>query len=262
MLSQTQIDEIARNLLAAEESSYQIDKLTLSYPGITEKDAYAVQLATLSHRKERGEIVVGKKVALTNKAIQDQLGVHEPVFGQVTSAMFVREGEPISCSKLTQPKVEPEIGFVLEKDLVGPGVTVAQAIAATAGVMPAFDIAACRIKDWKFNFEDMAADNGVHGKIVLGGTITPIKRLDLRLLGVILEKNGVLLSTATGAVVLGNPVEVISWLANKLAEYGQSLKAGDVVLPGSMVIAPAAHPGEFYKATYDRLGSVSAYFVE
>ena len=97
---------------------------------------------------------------------------------------------------------------------------------------------------------------------MLGGTLTPIKGLDLRLLGVILERNGQLVSTGAGAAVMGNPVDVVAWLANRLAQHGSSIKAGDVVLPGALVVAPDVHPGEYYKATFDRLGSVSAYFVE
>jgi len=194
--------------------------------------------------------------------VQKVLGVHEPLFGHLMSDMFVREGEPISCSLLTQAKIEPEIAFVMKSDLKGPGVTAAQVLAATAGVMPAFEIPAARIKDWKFKLPDITADNAFAARVVLGGTITPVEGIDLRLVGVVLERNGVLVSTGAGAAAMGNPVEVVAWLANKLAQYGSGLKAGDVVLPGALVVAPDVQPGQFYKATFDRLGSVSALFIE
>ncbi len=262
MLTQSQIDEIAQRLLEAEEARRQIDQIVNSYPDISPDEAYAIQMALVPRRLSSGRALVGKKVALTNPAVQQVLGVHEPVFGHLMSDMFVREGEPINCSNLTQPKIEPEIAFVMKRDLVGPGVTAAQVLAATAGVMPAFEIPAARIRDWKFALQDISADNAFAARVVLGGTLTPIKGLDLRLLGVILERNGRLVSTGAGAAVMGNPVDVVAWLANRLGQHGSGIKAGDVVLPGALVVAPDVHPGEYYKATFDRLGSVSAYFVE
>lgn len=262
MFAQATIDEIAQSILAAERGRYQIDQITDSYPDITEQDAYAVQMACMKARINQGRTVVGKKVALSNKAVQKVLGVYEPVWGHLTSDMFVLEGDPIKVSDVPQVKVEPEIAFVMKNDVAGPGVTAAQILAATEGVMPAFDMAAPRIKDWKFRHQDMAADSAFHGKVVLGGKITPVEGLDLRLIGVMLEKNGQLLSTGAGAATLGNPVDVLVWLANKLAQFGQILRAGDVVLPGTLVVAPLASPGDYFRATYDRLGSVSACFVE
>ncbi len=262
MLTQIQIDEIARLLARAADDRRQIDQIVNSYPGITEEEAYQVQLAVLRDKVSRGVPVTGKKVALTNAAVQRALGVHEPVFGHLTSDMFVQEGQPISCAAIPQPKIEPEIAFVMQRDLAGPGVTCAQVLAATAGVMPALEIPAPRIRDWKFALPDMAADNAFAAKVVLGGTLTPIAGTDLRLVGVMFERNGQLHSTGAGAAALGNPVEVVAWLANKLAQYGSGLKAGDVVLPGALVVAPDVRPGEYYRATFDRLGSVSAYFVD
>ncbi|MGI5835988.1 MAG: 2-keto-4-pentenoate hydratase [Chloroflexota bacterium] len=263
MLTQIQIEEIAQMLLDSEQSRTQIAAITQTYPEMAMDDAYAIQLALVRLREKTGErVVTGKKVALTNPDVQKVFGVNEPVFGHIMSDMFVREGEPISCSELTQTKIEPEIAFVMKRDLKGPGVTAAQVLAATAGVMPAFEIPAARIKDWKFKLPDIAADNAFAARVVLGGTITPINGLDLRLLGVVFERNGVLVSTGAGASAMGNPVDVVAWLANKLALYGSGLKAGDVVLPGALVVAPEVQPGQFYKATFDRLGSVSALFVE
>lgn len=262
MLNQSQIGEAAQRLLEAEESRRQIDQISLSLPEMTPDDAYSIQLALVQRRLTRGHTLVGKKVALTNRAVQQVLGVDQPVFGHLMSDMFVREGEPISCSELLQPKIEPEIAFLMKEDLNGPGVTAARVLGATAGVMPALEIPSPRIRDWKFKLSDITADNAFASRVVLGGTLTPIDGLDLRLVGVMLERNGSLVSTGAGAAALGNPVDVIAWMANKLAQYGLGLRAGDVVLPGALVVAPDVHPGEYYRATFDRLGSVSALFVE
>ena len=262
MLSQPQVDEIAQQLLDAEKSVQQIPQIIQSFPFLTMDEAYAVQLALIRGRYQENRVIVGKKVALTNPEVQRVLKVGQPIFGHLMSDMIVREGEPIHCSQLTQPKIEPEIAFVMKSDLGGPGVTAAHVLAATAGVMPALEIPAARILNWKFAAQDIAADNAFASRVVLGGTITPIDRLDLRLLGVVLERNGALVSTGAGASAMGNPVDVVAWLANQLGRYDLRLKAGDVVLPGALVVAPEVHPGEFYKATFDRLGSVSALFVD
>lgn len=262
MLSQQQVDEIAQHLLSAEESAAQVPQIVAAHPSISMDEAYAIQLALIRRRYKDDRVLVGKKVALTNPAVQRVLGVSQPVFGHLMSDMIVPEGEPIRCSSLTQAKIEPEIAFVMRTDLAGPGVTAAHVLAATAGVMPALEIPAARILDWKFAAQDIAADNAFASRVVLGGRLTPIEGLDLRLLGVVLERNGSVVSTGAGAAVMGNPVDVVAWLANKLGQYDLRLKAGDVVLPGALVVAPDVHPGEFYKATFDRLGSVSAIFVE
>jgi len=262
VLSQQQVDEIAQHLLSAEESVAQVPQIVAAHPSISMDEAYAIQLALIRRRYKDDRVLVGKKVALTNPAVQRVLGVSQPVFGHLMSDMIVPEGEPIRCSSLTQAKIEPEIAFVMRTDLAGPGVTAAHVLAATAGVMPALEIPAARILDWKFAAQDIAADNAFASRVVLGGRLTPIEGLDLRLLGVVLERNGSVVSTGAGAAVMGNPVDVVAWLANKLGQYDLRLKAGDVVLPGALVVAPDVHPGEFYKATFDRLGSVSAIFVE
>lgn len=262
MLTYPQIEEISGTLLEAENGRFQVEQFVNSYPGMTEEDGYAVQMSVLPRRLGQGRVIVGKKVALTNTAVQQALGVHEPVFGHLTSDMFVKEGQPISCASIPQPKIEPEIAFVMKSDLSGPGVTPARVLAATAGVMPALEIPAPRIKDWKFAVPDMAADNAFAARVVVGGTLTPVEGIDLRLVGVMFERNGQLISTGAGAAAYGNPVDVVAWLANKLAEHGTGLNAGDIVLPGALVVAPDVHPGEYYRATFAYLGSVSAYFVE
>lgn len=262
MLTESQIEEVAQQLLEADEARRQIERITAAHPSMTMEEGYAIQKVFIRKRQGGSRVVVGKKVALTNKAVQQVLGVDSPVFGHLMSDMILPEGEPISCATMTQPKIEPEFAFVMKADLVGPGVTAAHVLAATAGVMPALEIPGPRIRDWKFGRGDIAADNAFASKVVLGGTLTPIEGLDLRLLGVVLERNGVLVSTGAGAAVLGNPVDVVTWLANKLGEHGLGIKAGDIVLPGALVVAPDVHPGESYRATFDRLGSVSALFVE
>ena len=188
MLSQSQVDEAAQRLLDAEESRQQTDQITAAFPEMSDDDAYTVQLALVQRRLTRGYVLVGKKVALTNRAVQQVFGVNEPVFGHLMSDMFVQEGVPISCAELLQPKIEPEIAFLMREDLQGPGITAARVLGATAGVVPALEIPSARIRDWKFKLGDITADNAFGSKVVLGGTLTPVEGLDLRLVGVMLER--------------------------------------------------------------------------
>ncbi len=261
MMDQPKIDELAQTLIAAGKGRYQIDQITISYPDISEQDAYAIQLAVMKSRMAEGKQVVGKKVALSNKAVQQVLGVYEPVWGHLTNDMFVLEGDPIKLSEVPQAKVEPEIAFVMKHDLVGPGVTAAQVLAATAGVMPAFDMAAPRIRDWKFKYHDMVADSAFSGKVVLGGKLTPIEGLDLRLIGVVLEKNGQIVAIGAGAAVLGHPASAVAALANHLGARGEEIPAGAMILTGGVTEAVPVKAGDHVTVRVQHLGSVSLKFV-
>jgi len=150
--------------------------------------------------------------------------------------------------------VEAEICFVLKDELKGPGVNAARVLAATAGVMPALEIIDSRFKDWKVKIQDTVADNAAAALVVLGGHMTDISNIDLRLIGVVLEKNGQIVATAAGASVLGNPVEAVAWLANKLGEYDIGLLPGELIMSGSVAAAVLAESGSCFTAICDRLG--------
>lgn len=260
-LSSKQVQEIASRLFQAEDSRVAIAPLTQEFPDIDFEDAYRVQLALIEMKKARGARIIGKKAGVTSKAIQQMFGVNEPDYGHLLGDMIVPEGEVIQASALIQPKAEPEIGFILAEELRGPGVSVADALAATKYVLPVLEIIDSRITDWKIKLPDTIADNASCGKIVIGGAARKIDELDLRLLGVVMEKNGQVVATGAGAAALGNPANAVAWLANKLATLDQGLKANELILPGSLTQAVTVTAGDHVHASFDRLGSVGMRFV-
>lgn len=259
-LSKEQIAQVSGELIEAERSCVPIVALTERYPDVSYEDAYAIQLKTFDTLVKAGAVVVGKKIGLTSKAMQDQMNIREPDYGMIIDRMVAREGAPIPMSSLILPKIEPELAFLLRQDLKGPGITVANVLEATEGVMPAFEVIDSRYKDWKITVKDSISDNASAALMILGGKLTPVTDLDLRYVGLVLEKNGSVVSTAAGASVLGNPAESVAWLANKLTEYGISLKKGEFVMSGSFVQAVAVEAGSNLRATFDRIGSVSVCF--
>jgi 2-keto-4-pentenoate hydratase len=260
-LDENKIVEIAKQLLEAEEKRKPIDPITDKNPKITIDEAYKIQLRVIDFKKQKGQVVVGKKIGLTSKGMQNLLGVNEPDYGQILNKMVIYEGEPISLSQLIQPKVEAEIAFFLKKDLKGPGVTVADVLDATEGVMPAIEVIDSRIRDWKIKIQDTVADNASSARVVLAGRIMPIEGTDLRYIGMVLEKNGEVVATGAGAAVLGNPVQAIAWLANKLYEFGITLKSGEIIMSGSFTAAVQVSPNDVIRATFDRLGPVTVKFI-
>lgn len=255
------VDDLAMELLRAERDRAPVDPLTDRFPDLTVEQAYQIQLATADKRLQEGRRVVGKKIGLTSKAMQDLLGVSEPDYGHLFNHMVVLNGQPIETDRLLRPRCEGEVAFLLGRDLVGPGVTVTEVLAATEAVMPALEIVDSRVRDWQIEIQDTIADNGSSALLVLGDKLTPVQGLDLRLIGMVLEKNGAVADTGAGAAVLGHPAAAVAWLANKLAEFDITLEAGEIVLSGSLATAPWAAAGDHFRADFDRLGSVSARFV-
>ena len=235
--------------------------LTTQYADITIDDAYAIQQRMMARRLAAGERVVGKKIGVTSKAVMDMLGVFQPDFGWLTDAMVYNEGEAIPASTLIQPKAEGEIAFVLKKTLKGPGVTAADVLAATEGVMACFEIVDSRIQDWKIKIQDTVADNASCGVFVLGDQLVDIADLDLALAGMVLEKNGEIVVTGAGAATMAHPVNAMVWLANMLGSLGIALKAGDILLSGAMgAMVPVAR-GDNLRMTIGGIGGCSVRFV-
>lgn len=259
-LTKELIAEISQQLLEAERTSHPIDPISPKYDDLSYEDVYAIQLKSFDIRVGRGEVIVGKKIGLSSRAMQEQFNINEPDYGIVSHRMVLREGQPIPMKRLILPRLEPEMAFVLKEDLKGPGVTAAAVLKATEGIMPAFEVIDSRYKDWKITVKDSISDNASCGAIVLGGRLTPISDIDLRLVGMVLEKNGEVIATGAGAAVLGNPAESVAWLANKLADYGITLQKGEFIMSGSLVRAVPVEAGSSLKATFDRFGSVSAFF--
>lgn len=252
--------EIALRLIEAEDSRTPIEPLTLTYDKLTVKDAYEIQLEVVKVKLSRGGKVIGKKIGLTSKAMQDALGISEPDYGHLLDTMLIPQGQPCKREELIQPKVEGEIAFVLGDALKGPGVTIADVLRATEFVIPAIEIVDSRIRDWKIKLEDTIADNASSARFVLGGQAVPVKNLDLRLIGMVFEKNGKVVGTGAGAAVWGHPAAAVAWLANKLAEFGMALQPGEIILSGAITAALDANRGDVFTASFYELGSVSVYF--
>jgi len=227
---------------------------------ITIADAYRIQLHMIERRLQKGETVIGKKIGVTSKAVQDMLKVYQPDFGQLLSGMVVSEGEPIPVSTLIAPKAEAEVAFILKHDLNGPGVTAADVLRATDFVLPCFEIVDSRIADWKIKIQDTVADNASCGVFVLGGTPRSLRGFDLSVAGMVVEKNGDIVSTSAGAAVQGSPVNAVAWLANTLGALGIPLKAGEVILSGSQSPLMPAVAGDSFTCSVGGLGSCSVRF--
>ncbi|NML27349.1 2-oxopent-4-enoate hydratase [Zoogloea dura] len=230
-------------------------------PDITLADAYRIQLRYIERRVAAGESIVGKKIGVTSKPVQDFLGVFQPDFGQLTSGMVYQEGDTIDLGSLIQPKAEAELAFVLKEDLQGPGVTAMDVIRATDYVLPCFEIVDSRITDWKIKIQDTVADNASCGVYVLGKTKGDPRKLDITLAGMVLEKNGEIFSTGVGAAVQGSPANAVAWLANTLGELGIPFKAGEVILSGSQSALVPVVDGDELVCTVGGLGSCRVKFA-
>lgn len=259
-LSNQQVEQVARELIEAEKTGTPVATLTERFGDITYEDAYAVQLKTVDIRTKAGAVIVGKKIGFTSKAMMDQFNIREPDYGMIDDRIVFREGQPVPMASLIFPRIEPEIAFVLKHDLEGPGVNAATVLAATEGVLPALEVVDSRFGPKQITVKDSIADNASAGLMILGGKLTPVEGLDMRLLGMVFEHNGRVVSTGAGAAVLGNPAQSVAWLANKLAQFGITLKKGEFVMSGSLVSAVKIEAGSFFRATFDRIGTVSALF--
>ena len=260
-LEEKQLDSLSREVIEAERACKSITNFTDRFPEISIPEAYAIQLKLVQTRVKNGEVIVGRKIGLCAKANQEIFGIDEPIYGHIFDSMVTPEGDPISMSRLLRPVIEGEICFVLKDDLKGPGVTTAKVLAATAGVMPAIEIADSRFKERRRKAPDPISENSGAAMVVLGGQLTPVANIDLRLVGMVLEKDGEVIATGAGAAVLGNPAQSVASLANKLAGYGMSLCSGEFIISGSLTAAVPAEAGACFRATFDRLGSVSVRFV-
>ena len=235
--------------------------LTEREAGITIEDAYAIQLRMIQRRVDAGETIIGKKIGVTSKIVMQMLGVNQPDFGQMTSGMVFNEGQAIPADSMIAPRAEAEVAFMLKRDLAGPGVTAADVLRATECVMPCFEIVDSRIRDWKIRIQDTVADNASCGVLTLGGLRKSPRQIDLALAGMVLEKNGEVISTSTGAAVQGSPVNAVAWLANTLGRLGITLKAGEVILSGSQSPLVPVKAGDSLSCHVGGLGSTTVRFT-
>lgn len=255
-----QIRHCGDELFDAWRARRVVAPLLERFPGITTAHGYAIQQHMVNRRLQAGESIVGKKIGVTSKPVQDMLGVYEPDFGQLTSDMVRTESDGVDLNTMIQPKAEAELAFVLERDLIGPGITATDVIRATAYVSPCFEIVDSRIRDWKIRIQDTVADNASCGVFLLGQTKGDPRKLDLALAGMVLERNGSLHSTSVGAAVQGSPVNAVVWLANTLGQLGLPFRAGEVILSGSQSPLLPVTDGDDLICTIGGLGRCRARF--
>jgi 2-oxopent-4-enoate/cis-2-oxohex-4-enoate hydratase len=254
-------DALSKELYDALRARKTLVPFTTRFPGITIDDAYKISLGFLDRRLKDGEKVVGKKIGVTSKPVQDMLNVREPDFGFLTNVMEVANGATVKIADgLIQPRAEAEIAFVLKREIKGPGVTMEDVLKATDYVAPCFEIVDSRIADWKIKIQDTVADNASCGVYVIGKDRADPRKHDLAALTVKVTKNGKPLSEGVGAAVQGSPLASIAWLANTLGRYGVALAAGDVVLSGSLVPLEPAKAGDEFSMTLSGVGSCSIRF--
>ena len=245
----------------AERSRMPLPPLSQEYPTLTPAQAYAIQSAWLDLKLANGARIIGRKIGLTSRAMQELLGVDQPDYGFLLDSMAIVSGSRLSRTDFLLPRIEPEIAFWLAKDLKGPGVTVDAVLAATRGVSPALELVDSRIAKWQIKLPDTIADNASSARVIVSEEIVPLDGLDLAAEAVTLTRNGVEVGSGNGAAVLGHPAEAVAWLANKLAEYDIALVAGQLVLPGAMCAAATVAEGETYRATFTTIGEVSVRFA-
>jgi 2-oxo-3-hexenedioate decarboxylase len=258
-LSASVISELADIVDDAQRNAAEIVKLTDAQPDMDIADGYAVQ-AELSRRwQANGRRLTGYKGGLTSKAKMVQMGIDVPVFGVLMGDTCVPDGGAIDTTQLIHPKVEAEIAFVTSRELSGD-VSIDEVLAATEFVLPAIEVIDSRFKDFKFDLQSVIADNTSAARYVVGGSPRKPDGLDLRLLGVVMERNGELVGTAAGAAVMGHPAASVAALVRWLTGSGQVLPAGSLVMTGGVTEAVAVHAGDHVTARVQHLGTVGVRF--
>jgi 2-keto-4-pentenoate hydratase len=251
------VEELARALYQARRDRVAVPPLTGDRPDMTAAEAYAIQrrLVELLQADGAGE-VVGYKLGLTSRAMQEQLGIDQPDYGPVLAAGVHPDGVQVDLDRLLQPKVEAEIAIVLEAPLSGPGCTALDVGRAAAGAVAAVEIIDSRIQDWRIRLADTIADLASSAAIALSSRLVPLEALDPRLIGVALTRNGELVATGAGAAALGDPLHAVAWLANTLHPLGVVLEAGHVVMTGALHAAVPLADGDVFRAEFDWLGPI------
>jgi 2-oxo-3-hexenedioate decarboxylase len=250
------VESVAAELLRCEDERIDRPPFSDEWPALDLDTGYAVQDLNLRRRLDRGETLVGVKLGLTSRAKQQRMGVHVPFVAWLTDAMVLPAGDPVPQSRLIHPRVEPEIVFLMGERLEGPGVTCARAMSAVASVWGGAEVIDSRYRDFRFTAGDVAADNASSGAFVTGPVGVPAAELDLSLEAALVEVDGVVVDSATGAAVQGHPGEALALAANDLARRGHAIEPGWIVLTGGMTDAVPAGPGTSVAFHFTSLGSV------
>ena len=254
--------ELAAILREAAATGAPCRPLRVLAPELVVDDAYAIQKLNIDRRLEAGARLIGRKVGLTSEAVQSWLEVDEPDFGCLLDEMAVDDGGELSVGGLVQPRAEGELAFVLGEDLPASGVTALDVISATAWVLPSIEIIDSRIEGWDIKIVDTVADNASSSHFVVGSRPIHLSEIDVKLVGMVLRKNGTVAATGAGAASLGNPLKAVAWLANKLGSLGDRLCAGDVVLAGALGPVVDVAAGDWIEVQIGALDRVSVRFTE
>ena len=259
----SQTEQIAQVLREAEASGVAVGPVSdLVDGGLTLSLAHDVCESNLARREGAGEAIVGFKVGFTNIVVRDKMGLPDSTYGYLFDSMVLESGGDLKMDEMIAPKIESEICVRLSADLVGPGVTARDVLAASDAVRGSFEICDARIVDWKCPYPDFFADNGFSARIVLGeADWVPIGEVDLLNESVVLSKDGEPLAEGRGEMALGGPANAVAWLVNKLADRGRSLSAGMIVMTGTLTPITPIERGSTYVATFSTLGKVEKTFV-
>jgi len=258
---------LAKELDHAERSRAQLEQFSRRFPSMTVADSYAIQRQWVDLQRASGRAVIGHKVGLTSRAMQIASQISEPDYGTLLDSMSILNGSEVEANRFIVPRFEAELAFVLARPLVGPRVTVFDVLNATDYVVPALELIDARIEQFDRHTKsarkvlDTIADNAANAGIVLGGRPLRADAFDWRWAGVLLSKNGVIEESGLGAAVLNHPANAVAWLANTLAQHGERLAEGEVVLSGSFTRPVACSAGDTFHADYGPLGSISVRFV-
>lgn len=267
MLAPSDIEEIAMELTVAESTRTQIRQLSLRFPMMRLPDAYAIQRAWVEHKISQGRRLLGHKIGLTSRAMQQSSEIDEPDYGDLLDDMFFEAGGDIPFARFIVPRVEVELAFVLKRDLAGPSVRLWDVLDATEYVTPAVEIIDARIEQFDRDTQrprrvlDTISDNAANAGIVIGGTPIEPRGTDLRWVSALLTRNAVIEESGVAAAVLNHPANGVAWLARKFHSYGRGLAAGQVILAGSFTRPVKAAPGDVFHVDYGPLGSLAFRFV-
>ncbi|GAA2043527.1 2-oxo-hepta-3-ene-1,7-dioic acid hydratase [Agromyces tropicus] len=257
----SRIREIADELVAADRDRTTVPLLTARNPGMTVEDAYAVQREWAERRMAAGARLVGRKIGLTSKVMQVATGITEPDYGVILDDMVYESGATIEYDRFSNVRIEVELAFVLGSPLEGPDATIFDVLRATEYVVPALEVLNSHIELEGRTIVDTISDNAAMGAMVIGGRPVKVDEVDLRWVGALLSRNETIEESGVAGAVLGHPAMGVAWLANKLAQHGQSLDAGQIVLAGSFTRPMWVERGDTVHADYHDLGSISCRFA-
>ncbi|KAA0969765.1 2-oxo-hepta-3-ene-1,7-dioic acid hydratase [Aureimonas fodinaquatilis] len=262
------IEDAADRLDRAEKYRTQTGLLSLANPEMSMDDAYAVQSAWIKRKLATGETTIGWKIGLTSRAMQQALNIDVPDSGVLLDSMWFEDGSTIPARRFIQPRVEAEIAFVMKKPLSGLNLSIDAVLDATDYVAPALEILDTRIvradaaTGRMRNFCDTIADNAANAGIVLGKHRADPETLDLRWIGAIVSRDGVIEETGLGAGVLGHPATSVSWLAARLTQYGHQIEPGQIILSGSFIRPIECPLGTDIHADFGQFGTVGCHFAK